>query len=123
MTSVALIGAGGAAADAAATDAAGALVGAGGVEAAGVAEEADAGGGAAVAGGGAGAAAARASDAASAHAADESVAIGERAGRGTGESYRKSRGTSRANYFMHETVKVSKIHGMLAHRARSAPNN
>ena len=30
------------------------------------------------------------------------VEIGERAGRSTGESYRKSRGTSRANYFMRE---------------------
>jgi hypothetical protein len=103
MTSTALIGAGSAAVDAAA---------------------ADAGGGAAVAEGGVGAAAARASDAASAHAPGKSVAVvtfGERAGRGTGESYRKSRGTTCANYFMHETVKLSEIHGMLAHRAKTAP--
>ena len=82
---------------------------------------AEAGGAAAVAGGGAvgggGVAAASASDAASAQLPDKSVAIDERAGRGTGESYRKSRGASRANYFMHETVKLSRIHGMLAHRA------
>jgi hypothetical protein len=98
MTSAALIGAGSAAADAAA---AGAV---------------DAG----AAGGDAGVAAARANDAASAHAPGKSVAmvaIGEGAERGTGESYRKSRGTSPTNYFIHETVKVSRIHGMLAHRA------
>src|SRR5580692_1237243 len=102
MTSAALIGAGSAAADAAA---AGAV---------------DAGAG----GGDAGVAAARANDAASAHAPGKSVAvkaIGERAERGTGESYRKSRGTSPANYFIHETVKLSGNHGMLAHRAETAP--
>jgi hypothetical protein len=49
------------------------------------------------------------------------VAIDERAERGTGESYRKSRGTSPANYFIHETVKLSGNHGMLAHRAETAP--
>jgi|ERR1700733_13006781 hypothetical protein len=106
MTSAALIGAGSAAADAAA---------AGAVDA-----------GAGAAGGDAGVAAARANDAASAHAPGKSVAvvaIGERAERGTGESYRKSRGTSPANYFIHETVKLSGIHGMLAHRAETAPTN
>jgi len=50
-----------------------------------------------VAAGGAGAAA-RASDTTSAHAPGKSVAIDGGAGRGTGESYRKSRGASRANY-------------------------
>jgi len=106
MTSAALIGAGSAAADAAAA-AAGAV---------------DAGAGAG--GGDAGVAAARANDAASAHAPGKSVAvvaIDERAERGTGESYRKSRGTSPANYFIHETVKLSGNHGMLAHRAETAP--
>jgi len=106
MTSAALIGAGSAAADAAA---------AGAVDA-----------GAGTGGGDAGVAAARANDAASAHAPGKSVAvvaIDERAERGTGESYRKSRGTSPANYFIHETVKVSGIHGMLAHRAETAPTN
>jgi len=71
-------------------------------------------------------AAARANDAASAHAPGKSVAvvaIDERAERGTGESYRKSRGTSPANYFIHETVKLSRIHGMLAHRAETAPTH
>jgi len=112
MTSAALIGADGAAADAAAAvdeD------GGGDADAAG-----DAGCGA-VAGGGAGVPAATASDAASAHAPDKIVAIGERASRSTGASYRKSWGTSRGNYFMHETVKLSEIHGMLAHRAKTAP--
>jgi hypothetical protein len=57
------------------------------------------------------------SDAASAHAPIKIVAIGERAGRGTGRilpqiARRKSR-----EVFMRETVKLSKIHGMLAHRA------
>jgi hypothetical protein len=52
----------------------------------------------AAAGGGAGALAASASDAASAHAPAKIAAIGERVGHGTGESYRKSRGTSRAKY-------------------------
>ena|SRR5271156_6002117 len=97
MTSAALIGAGSAAADAVA---------------AGAVDE--------VGGAGAGAAAATASDAASAQAPGKSLAvmaIAERAERGTGESYRKSRGTSPANYFMHETVKLARIHGMLAHRA------
>jgi hypothetical protein len=106
MTSAALIGAGSAGADAAA---------AGAVDA-----------GAGAAGGDAGVAAARANDAASAHAPGKSVAvlaIGERAERGTGESYRKSRGTSPANYFIHETVKLSRIHGMLAHRAETAPTH
>jgi hypothetical protein len=106
MTSAALIGAGSAAADAAA---------AGAVDA-----------GAGATGGDAGVAAARANDAASAHAPGKSVAvvaIGERAERGTGESYRKSRGASPANYFIHETVKLSGIHGMLAHRAETAPTN
>jgi hypothetical protein len=106
MTSAALIGAGSAGADAAA---------AGAVDA-----------GAGAAGGDAGVAAARANDAASAHAPGKSVAvlaIGERAERGTGESYRKSRGTSPTNYFIHETVKVSRIHGMLAHRAETAPTH
>jgi hypothetical protein len=106
MTSAALIGAGSAGADAAA---------AGAVDA-----------GADAAGGDAGVAAARANDAASAHAPGKSVAvlaIGERAERGTGESYRKSRGTSPANYFIHETVKLSRIHGMLAHRAETAPTH
>jgi hypothetical protein len=104
MTSAALIGAGSAAADAAA---------AGAVDA-----------GAGTGGGDAGVAAARANDAASAHAPGKSVAvvaIDERAERGTGESYRKSRGTSPANYFIHETVKLSGNHGMLAHRAETAP--
>jgi hypothetical protein len=104
MTSAALIGAGSAAADAAAAGAVDAGAGAGG--------------------GDAGVAAARANDAASAHAPGKSVAvkaIGERAERGTGESYRKSRGTSPANYFIHETVKLSGNHGMLAHRAETAP--
>jgi len=104
MTSAALIGAGSAAADAAA---------AGAVDA-----------GAGTGGGDAGVAAARANDAASAHAPGKSVAvvaIGERAERGTSESYRKSRGTSPANYFIHETVKLSGNHGMLAHRAETAP--
>jgi hypothetical protein len=121
MTSAALIGAGSAAAaDAAAAGAVDA--GAGAADAARDTDEADAG----AAGGDAGVAAARANDAASAHAPDKSVAvvaIGERAERGTGESYRKSRGTSPANYFIHETVKVSRIHGMLAHRAETAPTN
>jgi hypothetical protein len=106
MTSAALIGAGSAGADAAA---------AGAVDA-----------GAGAAGGDAGVAAARANDAASTHAPGKSVAvlaIGERAERGTGESYRKSRGTSPANYFIHETVKLSRIHGMLAHRAETAPTH
>jgi hypothetical protein len=104
MTSAALIGAGSAAADAAAAGAVDAGAGAGG--------------------GDAGVAAARANDAASAHAPGKSVAvvaIDERAERGTGESYRKSRGTSPANYFIHETVKLSGNHGMLAHRAETAP--
>jgi hypothetical protein len=52
----------------------------------------------AAAGGGAGALAASASDAARAHAPVKIAAIGERVGRGTGGSYRKSRGTSRAKY-------------------------
>jgi hypothetical protein len=107
MTSAALIGAGSAAADAAAAGAVDAGAGAAG-------------------GGDAGVAAARANDAASAHAPGKSAAveaIGERAERGTGESYRKSRGTSPANYFIHETVKLSGIHGMLAHRAETAPTN
>jgi hypothetical protein len=52
----------------------------------------------AAAGGVAGALAASASDAASAHTPVKIAAIGERVGRGTGESYRKSRGTSRAKY-------------------------
>ena len=111
MTSAALIGAGSAAADAAAAGAVDA-----GADAA----------GAGAAGGDAGVAAARANDAASAHAPGKSVAvlaIGERAERGTGESYRKSRGTSPANYFIHETVKLSRIHGMLAHRAETAPTH
>jgi hypothetical protein len=105
MTSAALIGAGSAAADAAAAGAVDAGAGAAG-------------------GGDAGVAAARANDAASAHAPGKSAAveaIGERAERGTGESYRKSRGTSPANYFIHETVKLSGNHGMLAHRAETAP--
>jgi hypothetical protein len=111
MTSAALIGAGSAGADAAAAGAVDA-----GADAA----------GAGAAGGDAGVAAARANDAASAHAPGKSVAvlaIGERAERGTGESYRKSRGTSPANYFIHETVKLSRIHGMLAHRAETAPTH
>jgi hypothetical protein len=45
------------------------------------------------------------------------VAIAERAGRCTGRILPQSCGASRANYFIHETVKLSKIHGMLAHRA------
>jgi hypothetical protein len=120
MTSTALIGAGSAAADAAAAGAVDA--GAGAADAARDTDEADAG----AAGGDAGVAAARANDAASTHAPGKSVAvvaIGERAERGTGESYRKSRGTSPGNYFIHETVKVSRIHGMLAHRAETAPTN
>jgi hypothetical protein len=93
-----------------------ALIGAGGaVDDAGGAADEDG------AGGGAGVPAARASDAANAHAPDKSVAIGGRARRSTDASYRKSRDTSRANYFMHETVKLSKINGMLAHRAKTAP--
>jgi hypothetical protein len=120
MTSAALIDAGGEAADAGEDDEGGGVADAGAV-----AGGDGAGDGAAAAGGGAGAgaAAATASDAVSAYAADKNAAIGERAGRSTGESYRKSRGTSRANYFMHETVKLSKIHGMLAHRAETAPTN
>ena len=102
MTSAPLIGAGGAAADAAAVGAVAEDGGVGVADAAGVADEADAGGGAAVAGAGAGAPAARASEATSAHAPGKSVAIGERAGRDTGESYRKSRGTSRGNYLCAE---------------------
>jgi hypothetical protein len=112
MTSAALIGAGNAAADAVAAGA----VAAGAVDV----------GAAGAAGGDAGVAAARANDATSAHAPGKSVAvvaIGERAERGTSESYRKSRGTSPANYFIHETVKLSRIHGMLAHRAETAPTH
>jgi hypothetical protein len=115
MTSAALIGAGNAAADAVAAGA----VAAGAVDV-------GAAGAAGAAGGVAGVAAARANDAASAHAPGKSVAvvaIGERAERGTSESYRKSRGTSPANYFIHETVKLSRIHGMLAHRAETAPTH
>jgi hypothetical protein len=111
MTSAALIGAGSAAADAAVAGAVDGGAGAGDETAA------AAGGAAAVADGGACAPAATASDAVSADAPGKSAAMIERAGRGTGASYRKSRGTSRANYFMHETVKLSEIHGMLAHRA------
>src|SRR5580704_17736613 len=115
MTSAALSGAGNAAADA---------VAAGAVAAGAVAAGAVDLGAAGAAGGDAGVAAARANDATSAHAPGKSVAvvaIGERAERGTGESYRKSRGTSPANYFIHETVKLSGNHGMLAHRAETAP--
>ena len=95
MTSAALIGAGSAAAVAAG---AGDEDGAAGDEDAGAGDEgeADVGGGAAVADGGA--AAARTLDATSAHAPGKSEAIDERADRGTGGSYRKSRGTSRAKY-------------------------
>lgn len=58
----------------------------------GAGDGADAGGAVAVAGEvPAGAAIARVSDAASAHEPDKSVAIAERGGRGTVESYRKSR--------------------------------
>jgi hypothetical protein len=42
--------------------------------------------------------AASGSDAATAHAPIKIAVIGERVGRGTGESYRKSRGASRAKY-------------------------
>jgi hypothetical protein len=115
MISAALIGAGSAAAAAEGAPGEG--------DCAGDEAAADAGGGAAVAEGGARAPAATASDAASAHAPGKSAAMDERAGRGTGASYRKSRGTSRANYFMHETVKLSRIHGMLAHRAKTAPTD
>jgi hypothetical protein len=86
-----------------------------GDEAGGAGGEADVCGGAAVAG--AGAAAATASDAASAHAPGKSVAIVERAWRGTGESYRKIARRESSELFVRRTVKVSKIHGMLAHRA------
>jgi hypothetical protein len=119
MTPAALIGA-----DTPAVAAVGVAEGGGAADEDGCAGDgAEAGGAAGVPGAGVGAAApacaaaASASDAASAQQPDKSVAIGGRAGRGTGESYRKSRGASRANYFMHETVKLSKIHGMLAHRA------
>ena len=98
MTSTALMGASGAAPDPGAAAAPGAGAdgagegGAGGVDGgAGV----DAG---AAAGGGAGALAASGSDAATAHAPIKIAVIGERVGRGTGESYRKSRGASRAKY-------------------------
>ena len=85
MTSAALIGAGGAAAGPAAAEAAGTE---GGAEGGGAGDDGD----------GTGALAASASDAASAHAPTKIEAICKRAGRGTGESYRKSRGTSRAKY-------------------------
>jgi hypothetical protein len=101
MTSTALIGASGAAPDPGAAAAPGA--GADGAGEGGAGEGGAGEGGAGVdvgaaAGGGAGALAASASDAASAHAPAKIAAIGERVGHGTGESYRKSRGTSRAKY-------------------------
>jgi hypothetical protein len=100
------MGASGAAPNPAAAEAPGAGAGgADGGEAGGAAAGADGGGadgGADESGGadgdGAGVLAASAGDAASAHAPVKIVAICERMRRGTGESYRKSRGTSRAKY-------------------------
>jgi hypothetical protein len=90
MISAALIGAGGAASGEAGDVVVGAAAGGDGAAAG---EEA---------GGAVGAAAASASAALSEHAPSKNVASGGRAGRGTGASYRKSRGTRRANYLCAE---------------------
>src|SRR5579862_6816950 len=101
MISAALIGAGSAAAAAPADAGDGAGEAAGDEEAAGgaVAGAGAAAGAVGRAGAVTGAAAATASDAASAHAPHKSKAIADRAGRGTGASYRKSRGTSRELFY------------------------
>ena len=98
MTCAALIGAGGAEADPAAAEAAGA-------------------GGRAAAG----ALAAGASGAASAHAPIKIAAIEKRAGRGTGRILPQIARHESHQVFYARTVKLSKIHGMLAHRAKTAP--
>jgi hypothetical protein len=90
-------GAGAGAADGVGADCAGG--GAGGLDGdAGDDADAAGGDGDAAGGDGTGALAASASDAASAHAPVKIVAICGRVRRSTGESYRKSRGTSRAKY-------------------------
>jgi hypothetical protein len=95
------MGASGAAPDPATAEWPGGAGGADGGEADGAGGGAEEGGGVldgGAGGDGAGALAASASDAASAHAPVKIVAICERVRRGTGESYRKSRGTSCAKY-------------------------
>jgi hypothetical protein len=70
---------------------------------------------------GTGALAASASDAASAHAPIKTVTICEGAGRGTGRILPQIARHKSREVFVRGAVKLSKIHGMLAHRAKTAP--